>query len=118
MQIITMAIDWKSTIFGALGGLGLFLFGMELLGDSLKKLAGSKLKHILEKTTNTPIKGILVGIVVTGLIQSSSATTVLVIGLVRAGLMTFPQAIGVIFGANIGTTITSVLIGLHIGEYA
>lgn len=118
MQIITMAIDWKSTIFGALGGLGLFLFGMELLGDSLKKLAGSKLKLILEKTTNTPIKGILVGIVVTGLIQSSSATTVLVIGLVRAGLMTFPQAIGVIFGANIGTTITSVLIGLDIGEYA
>lgn len=113
-----MAIDWKTTIFGAVGGLGLFLFGMELLGDSLKRLAGSKLKIILEKTTNTPIKGILVGIFVTGIIQSSSATTVLVVGLTRAGLMTFPQAIGVIFGANIGTTITSVLIGLDVGSYA
>lgn len=118
MQILFMAIDWKTTIFGAVGGLGLFLFGMELLGDSLKRLAGSKLKIILEKTTNTPIKGILVGIFVTGIIQSSSATTVLVVGLVRAGLMTFPQAIGVIFGANIGTTITSVLIGLDVGAYA
>lgn len=118
MQILFMAIDWKTTIFGAVGGLGLFLFGMELLGDSLKRLAGSKLKIILEKTTNTPIKGILVGIFVTGIIQSSSATTVLVVGLTRAGLMTFPQAIGVIFGANIGTTITSVLIGLDVGSYA
>ena len=118
MQILSLAIDWEATIFKVLGGMGLFLFGMDLLGKSLKNLAGSKLKIILEKTTNTPLKGILVGILITGLIQSSSAVSVLVIGLVRAGLMTLPQAIGVIFGANIGTTVTSVLIGLDIGKYA
>ncbi|MDD3865721.1 MAG: Na/Pi cotransporter family protein [Candidatus Izemoplasmatales bacterium] len=118
MQILTLAIDWEITIFKVLGGMGLFLYGMDLLGKSLKRLAGSKLKIILEKTTNTPLKGILVGILITGLLQSSSAVSVLVIGLVRAGLMTLPQAIGVIFGANIGTTITSVLIGLDIGKYA
>jgi phosphate:Na+ symporter len=118
MQLITLAIDWKLTIFQVLGGMGLFLFGMEMMGDSLKKMAGSKLKIILEKTTNTPIKGILVGIFITGLIQSSGAVTLLVVGLVRAGLMTLPQAIGVIFGANIGTTVTSVLIGLDVGQFA
>jgi len=118
MQIITLAIDWKTTIFQVLGGMGLFLFGMDMMGDSLKKMAGSKLKIILEKTTNTPIKGILVGILITGLVQSSGAVTLLVVGLVRAGLMTLPQAIGVIFGANIGTTVTSVLIGLDIGAFA
>jgi len=118
MFLITLAIDWQWTIFHILGGLGIFLFGINLMGDSLKKIAGKKLKIILEKTTNTPFKGILVGIIVTGLIQSSSATTVLVVGLVRAGLMTLPQAVGVIFGANIGTTVTSILIGLNIGAYA
>lgn len=118
MQMITLAIDWKTTIFQVLGGMGLFLFGMDMMGDSLKKMAGSKLKIILEKTTNTPIKGVLVGILVTGLVQSSGAVTLLVVGLVRAGLMTLPQAIGVIFGANIGTTVTSVLIGLDIGAFA
>jgi len=118
MQIISLAIDWKTTIFQVLGGMGLFLFGMDMMGDSLKKMAGSKLKIILEKTTNTPIKGILVGILITGLVQSSGAVTLLVVGLVRAGLMTLPQAIGVIFGANIGTTVTSVLIGLDIGAFA
>jgi len=118
MQIISLAIDWKTTIFQVLGGMGLFLFGMDMMGDSLKKMAGSKLKIILEKTTNTPIKGILVGIFITGLVQSSGAVTLLVVGLVRAGLMTLPQAIGVIFGANIGTTVTSVLIGLDIGAFA
>lgn len=118
MQIISLAIDWKTTIFQVLGGMGLFLFGMDMMGDSLKKMAGSKLKIILEKTTNTPIKGILVGILVTGLVQSSGAVTLLVVGLVRAGLMTLPQAIGVILGANIGTTVTSVLIGLDIGAFA
>jgi len=88
------------------------------MGDSLKALAGSKLKLIIEKTTNTPLKGILVGILITGLIQSSSGTTALTVGLVRAGLMTLPQAIGVIIGANIGTTVTSFLLGLPIKEYA
>ncbi|MFA7076333.1 MAG: Na/Pi cotransporter family protein [Candidatus Izemoplasmatales bacterium] len=119
MPIIFLAdIDWKLTVFAIVGGLGIFLFGINLMSDSLKKLAGSKLKLFLEKTTNTPLKGILVGILLTALIQSSSATSALVVGLVRAGLMTLPQAVGVIFGANIGTTITSVLISLDIGSYA
>ncbi|MCK5762008.1 MAG: Na/Pi cotransporter family protein, partial [Candidatus Izimaplasma sp.] len=111
-------IDWKTTIFAIVGGLGIFLYGINLMGDSLKALAGSKLKVIIEKTTNTPIKGVFVGIIITGLIQSSSGTTALTVGLVRAGLMTLPQAIGIILGANIGTTVTSLLLGLPIKEYA
>ena len=118
MNLFAVVIDWKITIFEIIGGLGIFLYGINLMSDSLKKLAGSKLKLILEKSTNTPLKGILIGILITGLIQSSTGTTVLVVGLVRAGLMTLPQAVGVIFGANIGTTITSVLIGLKISDYA
>lgn len=115
---IFLSIDWMSTTFEVLGGLGIFLYGMSLMSESLKKLAGSKLKLFLEKTTNTPLKGILVGILITALIQSSSATSALVVGLVRAGLMTLPHAVGVIFGANLGTTFTSVLISLKIGDYA
>ncbi len=114
----TVIIDWQITIFAIVGGLGIFLYGINLMGDSLKAIAGSKLKIIIEKTTNTPIKGIFVGIIITGLIQSSSGTTALTVGLVRAGLMTLPQAIGVILGANIGTTVTSLLLGLPIKEYA
>ena len=109
---------WTETAFLIVGGLGIFLYGINLMSDALKKLAGSKLKLFLEKTTNTPLKGIFVGILLTALIQSSSATSALVVGLVRAGLMTLPQAVGVIFGANIGTTFTSVLISLDIGSYA
>ena len=105
-------------IMTILGGLGIFLFGINLMGDSLKALAGSKLKVILEKATNTPLKGILVGALVTAIIQSSSGTTALAIGLVSVGLLTFPQAVGVIFGANIGTTVTSLLTGAGIEEYA
>jgi phosphate:Na+ symporter len=111
-------IDWQTTIFGIVGGLGIFLYGINLMGESLKALAGNKLKLVIEKSTNTPIKGILVGIIITGLIQSSSGTTALTVGLVRAGLMTLPQAVGIILGANIGTTVTSFLIGLKIKEYA
>jgi phosphate:Na+ symporter len=111
-------IEWQETLFYILGGLGIFLYGIGLMGDSLKALAGNKLKLIIEKSTNTPIKGILVGIVITGLIQSSSGTTALTVGLVRAGLMTLPQAVGIIIGANIGTTVTSFLLGLKIKEYA
>lgn len=101
-----------------LGGVAIFLYGIELMGEGLKKSAGNKIRAIIEKTTNTPFKGILVGILLTGLLQSSSGVTVLVIGLVGAGLMTLRQAVGVIFGANIGTTITSILIGLPIADYA
>jgi phosphate:Na+ symporter len=118
MLNLTLAIEWKETIFNILGGLGIFLFGINLMSDSLKKIAGSRLKLFLEKSTNTPLKGIFVGIFITAIIQSSSATSALVVGLVRAGLMTLPQAVGVIFGANIGTTITSVLIATNIGDYA
>ncbi len=105
-------------LIAVLGGLGLFLYGINLMGDSLKTIAGDKLKKIIEKTTNTPIKGILVGTIVTVIIQSSSGTTALTVGLVRAGLMTFPQAVGVILGANIGATITSFIIGLNIESYS
>ncbi len=117
MPHLFLEIEWEITIFSILGGLGVFLYGINLMSDSLKKIAGSKLKLILEKTTNTPLKGIFVGIFITAIIQSSSATSALVVGLVRAGLMTLPQAVGVIFGANIGTTFTSVLISLSIGDY-
>lgn len=114
----TVTIEWKETIFAIVGGLGIFLYGINMMGDSLKAIAGNKLKIIIEKTTNTPLKGILVGVVITGLIQSSSGTTALTVGLVRAGLMTLPQAVGIILGANIGTTVTSFLLGLPIKEYA
>jgi len=118
MHPLFLEIDWKTTVFEILGGLGIFLFGINLMSESLKKIAGSKLKLFLEKTTNTPLKGILVGLLITAIIQSSSATSAIVVGLVRAGLMTLPQAVGVIFGANIGTTFTSVLISLKLGDYA
>jgi len=91
--IADVTIEWRSTIFMIVGGLGIFLYGINLMGDSLKSLAGNKLKLVIEKSTNTPIKGILMGIFITGLIQSSSGTTALTVGLVRAGLMTLPQAI-------------------------
>ena len=111
-------IEWTETIFTLVGGLGIFLFGIKMMGDSLKALAGNKIKIIIEKTTTNPFFGVLIGVLVTGLIQSSSGTTALTVGLVRAGLMTLPQAVGIIIGANIGTTITSVLIGLKIKEFA
>ncbi len=111
-------INWQQTIFEIVGGLGIFLFGISLMGDSLKALAGNKIKVIIEKTTSKPIFGVLIGIIITGLIQSSSGTTALTVGLVRAGLMTLPQAVGIILGANIGTTVTSFLLGLKITDYA
>ena len=117
-MILTVTVNWLQTIFFIVGGLGIFLFGINYMGESLKLLAGNKLKLLIEKTTNTPLKGIFMGILITALLQSSSGTTALTVGLVRAGLMTLPQAVGVILGANIGTTITSFLIGLKIQTYA
>ncbi len=105
-------------IFQILGGLGIFLIGIKFMGDGLKLLAGDRLKYFIDKYTTNPIKGMFVGIIVTGAIQSSSGTTALSISLVRAGLMTLPQSIAVIIGANIGTTITSILIGLKISVLA
>ena len=109
------SLSWWGTI---IGGLAIFLMCITFLGEGLKKLAGNKLKTIIDKFTQTPLKGILVGACVTVVIQSSSATTALTIGLIAAGLMSFKQAVGVIMGANIGTTITSFLIGLNIAQYA
>lgn len=108
------SLAWWGAI---LGGLGIFLIGINMLGESLKKIAGTKLKGLIDKFTSSPLKGIFVGILVTVLIQSSSGTTALTIGLIRAGLMTLPQAVGIIMGANIGTTVTSFLIGLNIANY-
>ena len=101
-----------------LAGLGLFLFGIDYMGDGLKSYAGDKLKDIIDKYTSSPVKGILIGALVTCLIQSSSGTTALTIGLIRSGLMNLNQAVGIIMGANIGTVITSVLVGLKISKYA
>lgn len=105
-------------IFFVLGGLGIFLFGLSLMSDSLRNIAGHRLKSYIEKATKTPLRAIITGLVITAIIQSSSGTTVIVIGLVTAGLMSLPQAIGVIVGSNIGTTVTAFLVGLKISELA
>ena len=99
-------------ILSLLSGVALFLFGMSLMGDGLKRVAGNKLELVLYKLTNTPIKGILLGTVVTAIIQSSSATTVMVVGFVNSGMMKVAQAIGIIMGANIGTSVTGWILCL------
>lgn len=108
-------LSWWGQVFA---GVAIFLIGIDFMGEGLKKIAGSKLKDLIDKFTSTPLKGILIGIVITVLIQSSSATTTLVIGLISAGIMTLKQGFGVIMGANIGTTITAFLIGLNIAPFA
>ncbi|PAV29052.1 sodium-dependent phosphate transporter [Virgibacillus profundi] len=113
-----MDIDIQTLIFEFIGGLGIFLLGIKYMGDGLQKSAGDRLRDILDKFTSNPFLGVLAGIIVTILIQSSSGTTVLTVGLVNAGFMTLRQAIGVIMGANIGTTVTAFIIGIDIGEYA
>ena len=95
-----------------LGGLSLFLFGMSVMGQGLERAAGSKLKTILERLTSSPVKGFFLGVVVTAVIQSSSATTVMVVGFVNSGVMKLTQAVGIIMGANVGTTVTAWLISL------
>lgn len=100
------------SVFQMAGGLALFLYGMHVMGDGLEKQAGGKLKTVLEKLTANPIKGFLLGAAVTAVIQSSSATTVMVVGFVNAGIMKLSQAIGIIMGANVGTTITSWVLSL------
>lgn len=101
-----------------LGGLALFLYGMQMMSEGLESAAGNKLKGILEKLTSNRFLGVIVGMLITALIQSSSATTVMVVGFVNSGLMTLSQAVWVIMGANIGTTITGQLIALDIGAFA
>lgn len=111
-------LNWQQIIFSFLGGLGMFLFCIKYMGDGLQLTAGDRLKYILDKYTTSPFLGVLVGIFVTVLIQSSSGTTVITIGLVSAGLLTLRQAIGIIMGANIGTTITSFIIGFNISHFS
>ncbi|MFJ7979201.1 Na/Pi cotransporter family protein [Lysinibacillus xylanilyticus] len=112
-----MTIDWQSILFQFLGGLGVFLFSIKFMGDGLQKSADDRLREWLNRFTTNPLMGVLVGIIVTICIQSSSATTVITVGLVSAGFLNLRQAIGVIMGANIGTTITAFIIGINIGIY-
>ena len=104
-------------ILQLIGGLGLFLYGMEHMSTSMQKIAGPKLKKILASLTNNRVLGILVGIIITALVQSSSVSTVMTVGFVNASLLTLKQALGVILGTNIGTTITGWLLALNIGKY-
>lgn len=108
----------KEMIFGIAGGLGLFLYGMKIMSEGLQKVAGDRMRQILEVLTNNRLVGCFVGLVVTAIIQSSSATTVMVVGFVNAGLMNLAQSIGVVLGANIGTTFTGQLIAFKITKYA
>ena len=114
----------KDMIFGVVGGLGLFLFGMGLMSDGLKKIAGQKMRNLLESLTKHRVMAVLIGALTTCLIQSSSATTVMVVGFVNAGLLSLKQALCVVLGANVGTTFTAWLVsalgisGLKITAYA
>ncbi|MCX7661622.1 MAG: Na/Pi cotransporter family protein, partial [Candidatus Omnitrophica bacterium] len=108
----------KELIFGIVGGLGLFIYGIWEMSEGLHKASGERMRRILHNLTGSPLKGVLVGAGITSVIQSSSATTVMVVGFVNAGLMTLRQALGVIFGANIGTTITAQLIAFKLTDYA
>ena len=101
----------------ALGGLGLFLIGMKNMGEGLELAAGSKLRNLLEKITSNKFVAMLVGLLVTGVIQSSSATDAMVVGFANAGLMELGQAIGILFGAKIGTTVTSLLLAIDIKAF-
>jgi len=106
------------TLMQLLGGVGLFLFGIRLMGEALQDLAGDRLRRLIAALTKTPVRGVLVGTLVTILIQSSSGTTVMTVSFVHAGLMTLKQAVGVIMGANIGTTVTAQLIAFKIKDFA
>ena len=101
-----MSISWNMI----LGGFGLFVFGIKFMGDGLKSVAGEKLRYYIDKYTTKPVMALFVGALITLLIQSSSATTAITIGLVRAGLMKLEQAMGIVMGANIGTTVTAFMI--------
>lgn len=108
----------REIAFSTMGGIGLLIFGIRLLGEGLQKAAGDRLRRILSTFTSNPVKGAIVGTIATAIIQSSSATTVMLVGFVNAGIMTLEQALGVIFGANIGTTITVKMVAFHLDQYA
>ncbi len=113
-----MSVEILGTIFSFAGGLGMFLYGMNIMGDGLQKAAGNRMRNFLGTITNNRVLGVLVGALITTIIQSSSATTVMVVGFVNAGLLSLSQAVGVIMGANIGTTITSWLVSMNEWEWA
>jgi phosphate:Na+ symporter len=108
----------KATLFQVFGGLGLFLFGLHLMSDSLQRVVGDRMKRVLGTFTRRPLYGLVLGTIVTGIIQSSSATTVMVVGFINAGLMNFVESIGVILGANIGSTVLPQIVALNPGELA
>ncbi|HOB72852.1 MAG TPA: Na/Pi symporter, partial [bacterium] len=111
-------MDWKTVFFQVFGGLGLFLMGMKIMSEGMQKTAGDGLKRILNYLTINRYVAVFVGFLVTAVIQSSSATTVMIVGFVNAGLMTLTQAIGVILGANIGTTVTGWIVTLPVVKWA
>ncbi len=111
-----MDVDFATLIVTFFGGLGMFLFGIRFMSQSMQEVAGQKLRRVLGQITSNPILAVITGAVVTAVIQSSSTTTVMVVGLVNAGLMTLPQAIGVIMGANIGTSFTAQVIAFNLGD--
>ena len=111
-------IDWFFLAIGLLGGLSLFLYGMERMSDALKNVAGEKMKDILAMLSNNRVMGMLTGAIVTAVIQSSSVTTVMLVGFVTANLMSLSQTIGVILGADIGTTITAQIVAFKVTQYA
>lgn len=113
-----MSVEILGTIFTFAGGLGMFLYGMNVMGDGLQKAAGNKMHNFLGKITSNRFLGVLVGTLITAIIQSSSATTVMVVGFVNAGLLNLSQAVGVIMGANIGTTITSWIVSMNEWKWA
>ena len=108
----------SDSFFTMFGGLGLFIYGMRLMGEGLERAAGDRLRSLLELLTRNRFLGVIVGAVVTAIIQSSGATTVIVVGLLNAGIMDISQAIGVIMGANIGTTMTAQLIAFKFTNIA
>lgn len=119
MHIAVDTLSWTAIQWDlVLGGFALFLFGIEYMGNGLKSIAGDKMRDYIDRYTSSPWMGIIIGAMVTVFIQSSSATTAITIGLVRAGLMRLDQSIGIIMGANIGTTVTAFLIGLKVEKFA
>jgi phosphate:Na+ symporter len=111
-------IEWITLIIGVMGGLSLFLYGLFILADSLKRAAGSAMKRILSRLTSNRFKGAAAGAFITAVIQSSSVTTVLVVGFISAGLMTLSESVGVIMGANIGSTVTAQIIAFKVTKLA
>ena len=108
-----MSLQDVEMIFRFIGGLGMFLYGMHVMSDGLQKSVGNKVKRLMQVLTDNRFMAVLVGIAVTVILQSSSATTVMVVGFVNAGIMNLGQAVGVIMGANIGTTVTSWIVSMN-----